>query len=148
MLLVHAYNSGLLGLVNGSIAFAMDPVYAALLTEAYVPDVEHVLRSDVIANEVTDTGYAAKALTGKSVELIGIDVVYDSDDILFGTQVTISARWIVFIKGTVSSPTPDDKLIWYADPGLVLASEDAEFILRTPDGLYQVAPSTVPTVPL
>jgi hypothetical protein len=138
---VIAYNSGLLGLVNGSIAFASDDVYAVLLDDSYTPSLAHTAYSNVSGAEVGDADYDPVALSGKSVALNGSTVEFDSDDISYGTEVTIAAQFIVFIKGTAASPQAADPLIWYANFGEMMASTDAQFIVRTTNGIYEIAPA-------
>lgn len=136
---VIAYTSGLLGLANGSIAFANDACYAILLGNGYTPDLAHDTYSDVSAQEIGDVDYNPVALSGKSVAVVTTDdILYDCDDISFGTDVTIGARYLAIVKGSAASPQAADPLIFYNDFGSVRSSTDAQFIVRTTDGLYKL----------
>lgn len=138
---VIAYNSGLLALTDGSVAFASDDVYCVLLTSSYTPDPGHETYSD-LTNEVTDEDYEPADVGGKSVTLDDDTVVYDSDDISFGEEVSISGvRYAVFVVGDEASPQAADPLLWYVDFGQDVSSTDAAFILRTTNGLYQIGPA-------
>lgn len=133
-----AYNSGLLALTNGSVSFESDNVYAVLLGSGYTPNLAHDTYSD-LTNEVTDEDYDPVPLTNKSVSLSDDTVVYDADDVSFGSEVSIAARYIVFVVGDHAEPSAGDALLWYADLGEV-ASVDAPFVVRTTNGLYEIAP--------
>lgn len=138
---VVAYNAGLLALLNGSIAFGSDACYAVLLTDSYTPSAAHDTYSDVSAVECADGDYDQVALTTKTVALNGTAVDFDSDDIDFGSAVTITARYIAILKGTAASPQGTDPLIWYNDFGSNKSSTNAQFIVRTTNKIYTVTPS-------
>ena len=137
MALTTAYASGLLSLVDGTVDFETDGVYAVLLN-GYTFSVAHNAYSDVSTDELTDTDYDPVALTGKSVALVGNDVLYDSDTISFGDPVSIGpADGIALIVGSAASPDAADQLLFYA-PLNDVQSTDAVFQITTPEGIYQI----------
>lgn len=135
-----AYNSGLLALCDGSVSFASDSVYCTLHGSGYTPDVAHTTRNNLTA-EVSDNDYAPANVGGKSVQFSGGAVVYDSSDISFGDEVSIGGvRYAVFAVGNAASPGSSDPLLWYVDFGQEVSSTDAQFILRTSNGIYEIRP--------
>lgn len=138
---VILYNNGLLRLTNGALVFATAPMYAVLLNNTYVPALTHTTYADVSAAEIADPDYVAQDLTTKTVVLNGTAVEFDSDDILFGDPVTISAQFIVFLEGDAATKVAGDILWGYADFGSMLSSTAAQFTIRTTNKLYQIAPA-------
>jgi hypothetical protein len=79
------YNGFLEALAKGQVNLATADV-RVLLVAGYVPDKDHRFVAD-ITNEITVTGYARKALTGKVVVRDdALDFAYlDADDVLWMT---------------------------------------------------------------
>ena len=116
-------------------------IRAALLTNAYVPDVAaHATWGDVSAHEVTDPDYVKQTLGGKTIALDGSGrPVMDADDIDFGDPVTITAKYLVtyldaasaYLMGHVDLNVGAGSLVVAAGP-LVIAINAA--------GLYRIDP--------
>lgn len=134
------YDNAKLLLMNGGLNMASDTIAAVLLTDEYTPDAAHDTFSDVSASEVADTDYAEKAVTGENVALASGAVTVDVDDISFGSEVTITAKYLVLVLGTAGSLAGTDKLIGYCDlnttAGGSVSSTDGDFSVNTPNGLF------------
>jgi len=128
------FNSFRRDVANGSIDLDTDTINCMLTTSAYTPSAAHSKRSD-ITNEVTGTGYTAggKALTGKSMAVVGATAVWDADDIVW-TGATITARYAVFYKSRGGASSADE-LIMAADLGSNITSTNGTFTVATPSGL-------------
>jgi len=139
MATVTAYNSGLLTLTDGSTAFATDACYA-ILVNGYTFSAAHTAYSDVSASELADVDYAQEALTTKTVAVDTNKIVYDCDDISFGTTVSIGpADGIVIIKGTAGAANAGDDLLFYAPFSPAVTSTSAAFSVNTTNGLYEIS---------
>lgn len=137
MALTTAYSSGLLALTDGSVAFATDDCYAVLVN-GYTFSAAHSTYADVSGSEITSTDYDPVALTSKTVEIDGSDVLYDCDNISYGDPVSIGpADGVVILQGTAATPQSTDAVLLYA-PLNDLQSTDATFAINTPNGLYRI----------
>lgn len=107
-------NQGLLDLFNED--FDADSHYAILLLASATPDVAAwVDLDDVSADECGDADYNRQDLTGESVTESGGTVTIDADNITFGASVTITAKYIVILRGTVGGAAGTDRIVGYAD---------------------------------
>ena len=136
-----AYNSGRLGLGNGSLDWDNDNFYAVLVSAAYTYSAVHTAYSDVSTNEIGDAGYAPVALTGNTVALVDIDdVLYDCNDISFGSNVSIDASGghLVILKGSSAGPLAGDPVVFAREMVSPSASTNSEFTITTPNGIYRI----------
>ena len=138
------YNSAKLGLFNGDLDLGSDTIAVALLGAGYTPSAAHSTWADVSTQEITDGDYAEKALTGQSVTGGSGTVTVDSGDVSFGSTVTITAKYVVFVKGTAGSLTGTDKLVGYCDldntsTSTTVSSTSGAFSVNTPSGLFTAA---------
>lgn len=63
----------------------------------------------------------------------------DCGDISFGASVTISAKYLVLVKGTAGSLTAGSVLVGYCDldtSGGSVSSTASQFAVNTPNGLF------------
>lgn len=83
-------NGGRLRLLNGTVVLLSSTIKAVLLNNSYVPDKDHEFISDVVASEISGTGYASgfsgsgrKTLASKTLTKDNsIDrVIFDAADI-------------------------------------------------------------------
>jgi hypothetical protein len=135
------YDNAKLLLLNGGLNMASDTLAAVLLTSDYTPSAAHSTWADVSADECADADYAEKAVSGESVTAASGTVTVDTDDISFGSNVTITAKYLVLVKGTAGSLATDAVLVGYcdlntADPGDSVSSTAAGFAVNTPNGLF------------
>jgi hypothetical protein len=84
------YSQGLAGIISGNIRLESDTIVAMLVGATYVPNIDHVLVSDV-SDEVTNavgTGYERKVVTTKQFTIdSGTDNVLFSCDDLRWTEI-------------------------------------------------------------
>lgn len=133
------YDSGKLAVLNGSVKLGTDSLVMALATATYTPSAAHSTWADVSANEVADTDYAEKAITGAAVTIASGTVTFDSDDISFGTAVSITAKYAILVKGTAGSLVAGDAIIGYVDlnsGGGSVSSTNSTFSVNTPSGYF------------
>ena len=138
MALCTAYHTGFRNLLDGSIPFGTTACYAVLVN-GYTFDSAHTAYSDVSATELDTAGdYAPVELTGKTVTLEGGQILFDCDNISFGTEVSIGpADGIVLLAGAAATPDAADPVLFYA-PLSDLQSTNDTFAINVPDGLYDV----------
>ena len=136
------YESGALALLNGSVDFVNDTIQARLLNASYTPDAaSDETWGDISANEIVDADYSPVNLSNMAISLqSGPLIRYDSDNISFGTDVTISAAIIVIMKlqGTVAN----SELLFYADldtGGGLVSSTNSDYAVSLPtNGFWKV----------
>lgn len=87
----------------------------ALVLAAYTPAATHVTWSEVSANETVDGDYAQQNATGVSITQTAGTVTFDIGDVDFGNTVTITAKYLVLIQGTVAGGAGTDRLVGYVD---------------------------------
>lgn len=136
------YDNAKLLLLNGGLNMASAGITAVLLGSGYTPSAAHSAWSDVSANEIADSGYAEQAVSGQTVTLASGTVTVDSGDISFGTNVTLTAKYLVLVQGTAGSLTAASKLIGYCDlntGGGTVSSTAGAFSVNTPNGLFTAA---------
>jgi hypothetical protein len=118
--------------LNKEIDFDTDTIKVALLTNAYTPDQDaHNYYDDVVANEVTGTGYTAggntlanKTNTYNSATNV---IVLDADDVTWSSS-TITARYAVIYDATPAT-NATKPLIGYVDFGSDQSSSNGNFTI-------------------
>jgi hypothetical protein len=118
--------------LNKEIDWDTDTIKVALLTNAYTPDQDaHNYFDDVVANEVTGTGYTSTgiSLTNKTnTYSSGTNtIVLDADDVTWSSS-TITARYAVVYDATPST-NATRPLIGYVDFGSDQSSSNGNFTI-------------------
>ena len=111
------YATFLTDLLNGVHNLPSDTDKVALLTSAYTPDfANHASYADVVANEVSGTGYTAggNTLTGKSVSYASGTASVAAAQSTW-SALTATCRYAVIYKSTGTNST--SKLIGLVDFG-------------------------------
>ena len=106
------YNNFRDALAKADVDLNTNTFKALLLTSAYTPNVatQSVL-ADITTNEVTDSDYARITLANVTVTQSGAVITIDSDDLSYGTNVTITAKYVAIYDDTSAS----DTLVVFAD---------------------------------
>ena len=118
--------------LNKEIDWDTDTIKVALLTNSYTPDQDaHNYYDDVVANEVTGTGYTAggntlanKTNTYNSATNV---IVLDADDTTWSSS-TITARYAVVYDATPAT-NATKPLIGYVDFGSDQSSSNGNFTI-------------------
>lgn len=140
------YNTGKEALLTDNanqITWATDTIVAVLLGNGYTPAATHSTWADVSAQHVTGTNYAPVALSGKtSVRSTGT-ILWDCDDINFGANVTVTAKYVAIVKRVGGSLTGTDQLIGYCDlenasGSATVSSTNSTFQVNTTSGLFDL----------
>jgi hypothetical protein len=134
------YGNALKAAFNKEIDFDSDTIKVMLLNSAYTPNQDsHDYLDDVVANEVTGTGYTAggAALASKTVtyDAATNTVKFDAADVTW-TASTITARYAVVYDdaGATNATKP---LLAYFDFTTDRASSNGEFVVRWgADGIF------------
>ena len=118
--------------LNKEIDWYTDTIKVALLTNSYTPDQDaHNYYDDVVANEVSGTGYTAggNTLANKTNTYnSGTNViVLDADDTTWSSS-TITARYAVVYDATPAT-NADKPLIGYVDFGSDQSSNNGNFTI-------------------
>lgn len=132
------YNDGKERFGNGTIDWDTDAITAVLCTASYTPAATHSTYSDVSATECADGDYAQQQVGTKTVSETGGTVTLDSADISFGNPVTITAKYLIFVKGTAASLIAGSELFGYVNldtGGGSVSSTASEFTVTTPSGI-------------
>jgi hypothetical protein len=117
---------------NKEIDWDSDTIKVALLTNAYTPNQDaHDYFDDVVANQVTGTGYTSGGLTlanktntyNSSTNVI----VLDADDVTWASS-TITARYAVIYDATPATDATRP-LIGYVDFGSDQSSSNGNFTI-------------------
>lgn len=118
--------------LNKEVDWDTDTIKVALLTNAYTPDQDaHNYFDDVVANEVTGTGYTQGGITlsnktntySSSTNVI----VLDADDVTWSSS-TITARYAVVYDATPAT-NATKPLIGYVDFGSDQSSSNGNFTI-------------------
>lgn len=118
--------------LNKEIDWDTDTIKVALLTNAYTPDQDaHNYFDDVVANEVTGTGYTAGGLTlsnkTNSYNSATNVIVLDADDVTWSSS-TITARYAVIYDASPAT-NATRPLIGYVDFGSDQSSSNGNFTI-------------------
>jgi hypothetical protein len=117
---------------NKEIDWDSDTIKVALLTNSYTPDQDaHNYFDDVVANEVTGTGYTSggATLTNKTNTYNSATnvIVLDADDVTWSSS-TITARYAVIYDATPAT-NATRPLIGYVDFGSDQSSSNGNFTI-------------------
>ncbi len=139
------YNTGKESLLTDNvnqIDWANDTIVAVLLGAGYTPSAAHTVYSDISANVIADVGYAPVVLTGKTSTMTSGTILWDCADISFGTNVSLTAKYVAIVKRAAGALAGTDRLIGYCDlnvgGGLTVSSTNSTFQVSTPSGLFEV----------
>lgn len=140
------YNTGKEALLTDNanqITWATDTIVAVLLGNGYTPAATHTQWSDVSTNHVTGTNYAPVALSGKTSTRSGGTILWDCDDINFGANVTVTAKYVAIVKRSGGALTTTDQLIGSCDLDnasgtATVSSTNSTFQVNTTSGLFDL----------
>jgi hypothetical protein len=140
------YNQAKGWFFDGTFDWDTDTHYAELLKTGYTPAATHDTWADVSAQVVvtgTQSDYAAQAMSGESVGGgTGVATVpCDAADVSFGTNVSLSAQYLVVRTGGATA-TGTDKLVGYValDTATAVSSTNGSFsVAWNANGLWTVA---------
>jgi hypothetical protein len=139
------YNTGKESLLTDNvnqIDWANDTIVAVLLGTGYTPALTHTVYSDMSANVIPDGGYAPVVLTGKTSVMSAGTILWDCADISFGTNVSLTAKYVAIVKRASGALVGTDRLIGYCDlnvgGGLTVSSTNSTFQVSTTSGLFEV----------
>lgn len=140
------YNTGKEALLTDNanqITWASDTIVAVLLGNGYTPAATHTQWSDVSTNHVTGTNYDPVALSGKTSTRSGGTILWDCDDINFGSNVTVTAKYVAIVKRSGGALTTTDQLIGYCDlenasGSATVSSTNSVFQVNTTAGLFDL----------
>jgi hypothetical protein len=141
--LVNTGKEALLTDNANQINWASDTIVAVLLGAGYTPSLAHTQYSDVSANVIADAGYAPVVLTGKTSVLSAGKILWDCADVSFGTNVSLTAKYVAFFKRAGGSLTGTDQYIGYGDlndtnTSATVSSTNSTFAVNTTNGLFDV----------
>lgn len=126
------YGQFLAQALNKEIDWDTDTIKVALLSNAYTPDQDaHNYLDDVVANEVTGTGYTAggATLANKTNSYNGATnvITLDADDVTWSSS-TITARYAVIYDASPAT-NATKPLIGYVDFGSDQSSSNGNFTI-------------------
>lgn len=118
--------------LNKEIDWDTDTIKVALLSNAYTPDQDaHNYFDDVVANEVTGTGYTAGGVTlankTSTYSSSTNTIVLDADDVTWSSS-TITARYAVVYDASPAT-NATKPLIGYVDFGSDQSSSNGNFTI-------------------
>lgn len=90
--------------------------YWVLITASHTPNTAtDITFSNISANECADGDYVAQNATAVSIANSGGTTTFDIGDVDFGNTVTITAKYLYLVRGTVAGKTGTDRLVGYVD---------------------------------
>lgn len=134
MAVTHSvYEQGHLGMMDGSIDWdGATNIAAVLLTGTYTPDLNtHSTYAD-LTNEVADSDYSPVAITARSISNDAGIIRFRGSNADFGTNVSITAQYMVFIQGDPTALTSTDRIISLHDFGQSESSVNSDFRIEEP----------------
>lgn len=131
------YGNAYKGLGMGRFAFTTTPLYVALFTSAYTPNLTNDETFDDLTGEVTGAGYTSggQALTGVTWTYTGGTATLTSNTITFAASVTCR-RAVVYQHD--ADPTLA-YLLLTMDFGANVGTSGAPFPLAFPHGLFSLS---------
>ena len=141
--LVDTGKEALLSDNAGQINWASDTIVAVLLGNGYTPSAAHTTYANISANEVSGGGYAPVVITGKTSALGSGKILWDCADISFGSNVSITAKYVYLLKRAGGALAPTDQLIGYCDLDnasgtATVSSTNSTFQVSTTNGLFDI----------
>ena len=126
------YGNFLAKSLNKEIDWDSDTIKVALLTSSYTPNQDtHDYYDDVVANEVTGTGYTSggNTLSSKTITYDGTNnvIILDAADVTWSSS-TITARYAVVYDDSGASNAAK-ALIGYVDFGSDQSSTNGNFTI-------------------
>lgn len=134
------YGNALKAAFNKEVDYDTDTIKVMLLTSAYTPNQDsHDYLDDVVANEVTGTGYTAggAALASKTVtyDAATNTLKFDAADVTWASS-SITARYAV-VYDDAPATNATKPLLAYFDFTTDRASSNGDFIVRWgTDGIF------------
>jgi hypothetical protein len=135
------YDKALLAIANGTINLNTNTLVMVLCGTGYTPNKAlDDTYSDLSAHIITDPDYAPVVISGKTFTIpSGDEVLFDANDVSFGSPVTISAKWAPIVVRAGGALSAGDLLLGYVDlntasGSAVLSSTAGAFTVRTPNG--------------
>lgn len=118
--------------VNINLKVGADTIKCALLTSSYTPNIDtQDYWDDVVANEITGTGYTTDGATlanqAVTQDNTNDRAVFDADDVTWSSS-TITARYAILYKYTGTAST--SPLLVYFDFGSDKSSSSADFTIQ------------------
>jgi hypothetical protein len=140
------YNTGKEALLTDNanqITWASDTIVAVLLGNGYTPALTHSTYADISAHITTSPDYTPVVISGKTSARTGGTILWDCADVAYGNPVSITAKYIVFVKRAGGSLTSTDQLIGYCDLDntngtATVSSTNSVFTVNTTNGLFDV----------
>lgn len=141
------YNSFLQLLCSSAMSFSNDNIAAILLNNSYAPNVAtHKYLADLSTYEIPSTGgYVRQSVSSKTVTLNGTgQTVFDCADIDFGSNVSLTARYLVLVDITPATDATRP-LLGYVDlnngGSVPVTSVNSSFRIDiNVSGLYAITP--------
>ena len=134
------YNNGKLKSLDGGIDADTDTLVMVLLASGYTPDTAaHTTYADISGSEIGDADYSPQVISNAAFSESGGTVTFDSDDVSFGSSVSIEAKYAVVVRRDGASLASGDLLLGYVDlntGGGTVSSTNSTFSVNTPSGYY------------
>ena len=132
------YNRFMYNLAKKLIDLEADTIKCGLITDAYTPDEDDNVWTDVSGDEASGAGYIAGGATLANKAVTQDDDndkgVFDADDVIWADS-TITARYAALYDDTV-----DDNLICLIDFGANKTSDETDFtVIWHADGIIVLA---------
>lgn len=117
------YDAGRSEVLNGGIVLLTDTIKVVLLSPSYTFSTGHQFISDVVANELSGTGYAGgfagagrKALASKTIvkDTVGHTAYFDAADLTWTAINAGTIGWAILVKEITNDAS--SKLIAVLDP--------------------------------
>ena len=124
------YGAAIEGIARGLIDLDAHSFKGLLATSSYTPNAATHDELADITNELAGGDYARVALAGLSVTRSGTSVKIDCNDISFGTNVTLSAKWCLVFDDSHAG----DALVAALD----LNTASGVAVLASTNGLFQI----------
>lgn len=107
------YDTGKLDLFDED--FVTDDHHWQLALTGYTPATTHSTWNDVVASVCADGDYVAQNATTESTANASGTITVDIGDVDFGNTVTITAKYLILVQGTVAAVTTASRLVGYCD---------------------------------
>lgn len=144
---MHVYDSALEALLaSRSPSLATSPLTAVLLNPRHTVDLtSHRVFADIAGDEISDTDYKRRTLTGTRVQLETGGPVFLSDSVSFGNPVTLGpVGYMALVFGRAAGLKSDSALLGISELSIGGAVEAQRNVFRVSpplDGWFQLSRS-------
>lgn len=139
-------DQGFLEIHNRTIDFVANAMYAVLVTTSHTPNRANDNQYSNVEGSAA-VGADIISVAGKSINLVNTKIRYSCNPISFGSNVSLSGRYIYICVGNHAAPNVGDRIIGYislSDSGNVSSVNSVFSYTPATEGLLELTRTAAP----